>query len=45
VEHAKSSRKKKLDALNEDPKTKPTCAQNRPTWNGLDLKVFKMDWI
>jgi hypothetical protein len=20
------------------------CAQNRP-WNGLDLKIFGMDWI
>jgi hypothetical protein len=25
----------------EYPKTKATCAQNRP-WNGLDMKVFEM---
>jgi hypothetical protein len=28
----------------KDPKTKVTCAQNK-LWNGLDLKIFEIDWI
>jgi hypothetical protein len=44
MSHLQFLKEKKFNTQRKGPNPMAMCVQNRP-WNGLDLKIFGMDWI